>query len=81
MLRIDHQHEPQRADEPGTDSGVYRWYATPWEILRQTPEMAGCGRRGKTKCRYSLAAHEPLEIAEKRDSHIPAAPATTRVER
>jgi hypothetical protein len=36
--------------------------------------MAGCGRRGKTKCRFSLAAHEPLEIAERRDSHIPARP-------
>jgi len=21
---------------------AYRWYATPWEILRQTPGIAGC---------------------------------------
>ena len=24
----------------GKQRRIYRWYATPWEILRQTPDMA-----------------------------------------
>ena len=30
----------------------------------RTAEMPGCGRRWKTKNRFSIAAHEPLEIAD-----------------
>jgi transposase InsO family protein len=28
----------------GKQKRVYRWYATPWEILRQSPGLAGCLR-------------------------------------
>jgi hypothetical protein len=31
--------------------------------------MPGCGRRRKTKSRFSIAAHEPLEIAGPRFPH------------
>jgi hypothetical protein len=27
---------------------VYRWYATPWEILRQLPDLAKCLKDGVT---------------------------------
>src|ERR1035438_2805904 len=42
--------------------------------------MPGCGRRGKPNAGFPSPPHEPLEIAG-RDSHIPAAPATTRMEK
>ena len=29
----------------GKQRRIYRWYATPWEILRQTPDMARYLRR------------------------------------
>jgi hypothetical protein len=30
----------------GKAKRVYRWYATPWEILRQLPGVAGCLKPG-----------------------------------
>ena len=32
----------------GKQKRVYRWYATPWEILRQLPGVAGFLRPGLT---------------------------------
>ena len=32
----------QIVDAKGKSKSVYRWYATPWEILRQLPGVAGC---------------------------------------
>jgi transposase InsO family protein len=34
------------ATAKGKQKRVYRWYATPWEILRQLPGLAGCLRAG-----------------------------------
>jgi len=31
-----------KKDSRGKTVRVYRWYATPWEILRQTPGIGGC---------------------------------------
>jgi hypothetical protein len=36
---------------------------------KEAAEMPGCGRRRKTKSRFSIAAHEPLEIAGPRFPH------------
>jgi hypothetical protein len=36
---------------------------------KEAAEMPGCGRRWKTKSRFSIAAHEPLEIAGPRFPH------------
>ena len=33
-----------RVDRKGKQKRIYRWYATPWEILRQLPGTAGCLR-------------------------------------
>jgi hypothetical protein len=30
-----------KKDEKGKTIRMYKWYATPWEILRQTPAVAG----------------------------------------
>lgn len=35
-------------DEKGKTKRVYRWYATPWEILRQLPDLAKCLKSGVT---------------------------------
>src|ERR1019366_3787907 len=31
-----------KKDRKGKVRRVYKWYATPWEILRQLPSVAGC---------------------------------------
>ena len=36
-------------DKKGKQRRIYRWYATPWEILRQTPDMARYLRSGMTR--------------------------------
>src|SRR5947209_1372966 len=36
-------------DRKGKQRRIYRWYATPWEILRQTPDMARYLREGVTR--------------------------------
>ncbi len=35
-------------DAKGKSKRVYRWYATPWEILRQLPGLAGHLKAGVT---------------------------------
>lgn len=40
---------PERVvSRKGKEKRVYRWYATPWEILRQLPDIAGHLREGVT---------------------------------
>jgi transposase InsO family protein len=34
----------RKTDTKGKTISVYRWYATPWEILRQLPGLGGCLR-------------------------------------
>src|SRR3954465_13690315 len=43
--------------EKGKRRRVYRWYATPWEVLRQLPGMAGY-------LKPELTVHEPNERAK-----------------
>jgi transposase InsO family protein len=38
----------QVVDAKGKSKRVYRWYATPWEILRQLPRLAGHLKEGVT---------------------------------
>ena len=38
----------ERVNEKGKKRKVYRWYATPWEILRQLPDLARHLRPGVT---------------------------------
>ena len=38
----------QVVDAKGKSKRVYRWYATPWEILRQLPGLAGHLKAGMT---------------------------------
>ena len=37
-----------KANEKGKERRVYRWYATPWEILRQLPDLARYLKDGLT---------------------------------
>ena len=39
--------EPKK-DKKGKIRRTYNWYATPWEILRQLPGLAGCLKEGVT---------------------------------
>lgn len=40
----------------GKQRRIYRWYATPWEILRQTPDMAHYLRPGMTRAELERQA-------------------------
>ncbi len=40
----------------GKQRKIYRWYATPWEILRQTPDMARYLRSGMTRAELERQA-------------------------
>jgi len=40
----------------GKQRRIYRWYATPWEILRQTPDMARYLRCGMTRAELERQA-------------------------
>ena len=40
----------------GKQRRIYRWYATPWEILRQTPDMARYLREGMTRAELERQA-------------------------
>lgn len=40
----------------GKQRRIYRWYATPWEILRQTPDMARYLRLGMTQAELERQA-------------------------
>jgi len=40
----------------GKQRRIYRWYATPWEILRQTPDLARYLRPGMTRAEWERQA-------------------------
>jgi transposase InsO family protein len=58
----------------GKEKRVYRWYATPWEILRQLPGVAGCLKEGVTiqelertaRAQSDMAAAEEMQKAKQR---------------
>ena len=58
----------------GKTRRVYRWYATPWEILRQLPGLAGHLRTGLTvqdlertaRFQTDLAAAEEMQAAKRK---------------
>ncbi len=58
----------------GKEKRVYRWYATPWEILRQLPGVAGDLREGVTiqelerqaRARTDTAAAEAMQAAKQK---------------
>jgi transposase InsO family protein len=41
-------HAELIVDRKGKQRRVYPWYATPWEMLRQLPDIAGCFKEGVT---------------------------------
>ena len=44
---------------------MYRWYATPWEILRQVPDVASrarTGLMGERVCRYCQRSFQPSKF-------------------
>ena len=45
----------------GKQSRVYRWYATPWEILRQLPGLAGHLKEGVTIQELERQAREQTD--------------------
>jgi hypothetical protein len=45
---------------------VYRWYATPWEILRQLPEVVGSLRPGVTIERLNAIERAETDTAAAR---------------
>jgi transposase InsO family protein len=47
-----------RVTAKGKQKRVYRWYATPWEILRQLPGLAGFLRPNLTVDQLEQSAHE-----------------------
>jgi hypothetical protein len=44
-------------DGKGKQRRIYRWYATPWEILRQTPDMERYLRPGVTRAELERQAN------------------------
>jgi transposase InsO family protein len=42
----------------GKQRRIYRWYATPWEILRQLPDLAGHLRPGVSRAELERKANE-----------------------
>jgi transposase InsO family protein len=53
--------------EKGKQRRVYRWYATPWQILRQLPDVARHLRAGVTlqQLDQQARAHSDLEAAQR----------------
>jgi transposase InsO family protein len=45
-----------KRDKKGKERRIYRWYATPWEILRQLPDLARHLKEGVTKERLNTEA-------------------------
>jgi transposase InsO family protein len=54
-----------RTNAKGKQRRVYRWYATPWEILRQLPDLAGHLRPGimESDLERMAKAHSDTEAA------------------
>jgi hypothetical protein len=66
---------PERVvNSKGQEKRVYRWYATPWEILRQVPGIAGYLREGMTiqelerhaRAQTDTAAAESMQAAKQK---------------
>jgi transposase InsO family protein len=66
---------PERVvNSKGKEKRVYRWYATPWEILRQLPGIAGYLREGMTlqelerhaRAQTDTAAAESMQAAKQK---------------
>ena len=64
---------PERVtDAKGKETRVYRWYATPWEILRQLPDLARYLKEGITiqmldqqaRAKSDLASAEEMQKAK-----------------
>jgi transposase InsO family protein len=53
----------QKVDRKGKVKRVYRWYATPWEILRQLPGLAGHLREGLTAAELERQARRKSDTA------------------
>jgi len=53
-------------DKKGKQRRIYRWYATPWEILRQTPDMARYLRSGVTRADLERQASVESDTAAAR---------------
>jgi hypothetical protein len=51
------------ADAKGKQKRIYRWYATPWEILRQLPGVAGFLRPDVTLDQLAQRANEKSDTA------------------
>jgi hypothetical protein len=53
--------------EKGKLVRTYPWYATPWEILRQLPDLASCLKEGLTIAELDREArrHTDLEAARR----------------
>jgi hypothetical protein len=51
----------------GKQRRIYRWYATPWEILRQTPELARYLRPDmtRTELERQASAESDMEAARR----------------
>ncbi len=64
----------QVVDKKGKTKVVYRWYATPWEILRQLPDLARHLKRGVTvaemerqaRVRTDMQAAEEMQKAKQK---------------
>src|SRR5881227_1728328 len=54
-----------RTNAKGKQRRVYRWYATPWEILRQLPDLAGHLQPGimESDLERMAKAHSDTEAA------------------
>jgi len=66
---------PERViSRKGKEKKMYRWYATPWEILRQVPDIAGHVREGVTiqdlerqaRAQTDTAAAEAMQTAKQK---------------
>ena len=66
---------PERiVNRKGKEKRVYRWYATPWEILRQLPGLAGHLREGMTiqeleqqaRAQTDTAAAKAMQVAKQK---------------
>ncbi len=56
-----------REDKKGKQRKIYRWYATPWEILRQVPDLARHLKVGLTveQMNHKAALHSDTESARR----------------
>ena len=62
-----HRFTPEFPRRSGKQRRIYRWYATAWEILRQTPDMARYLRSGMTRAELErqVSAESATEAARR----------------